>query len=83
MVSAKISQGKEPGKHNLISVEKYAIFILWTLSISEIYEAGFETVILPKHMNTCNCLELRIFSKNPSKLHVLVYSLELRKKLLQ
>lgn len=26
MVSAKISQGKEPGKHDLISVEKYAIF---------------------------------------------------------
>lgn len=61
MVSAKISQGKA-GKHNFITVEKNAIFILWTLIISEIYGAGFETVILHKHMDVCNCLELRIFS---------------------
>lgn len=65
MVSAKISQGKEPGKHDLISVEKYAIFffsgIIWTLNISEIYEAGFKTVILHKHMNICKMMRTKNF----------------------
>lgn len=47
MVSAKISQGKQPGNHNLISLEKYEVFvIIWSLNISDICEAGSETVCI-------------------------------------
>ena len=47
MVSAKISQGKQPGKHNLISLEKYEVFVtIWSLNISEICEAGSETACI-------------------------------------
>lgn len=53
--------------------------IIWTLNISELYEAGFETVILHKRVIICKCLGQRIFSKSPFKLHVLIYSFELEK----